>query len=130
MAKKLSSFSTGKPQDEGGPQYLVGDHRETGNGDLEFSQSAGYGGSKFFFVEDCYINNTRGNHSPDGGMDATIGAKFVVRHCHLFNVEILCHGTELNRWRRGRAQEIYNNDYHWSYDTTMERHPIRLVNRP
>ena len=43
-----------------------------------------------------------------------------MRHCHLFNVEILCHGTEADRGRGGRAQEIYNNDYHWSYLTTMD----------
>ena len=90
------------------------------NGDVEFSQPAGYGTSRFFFFEDCYINNTRGNHSADGGFDAKRGGKYVVRHCHLFNVEILCHGTENDRFRGGRAQELYNNDYHWSYLTTMD----------
>ena len=97
-----------------------GVYNGTGEGDLEFTQPAGYGGSKFFFVEDCYINNTRGNHSADGGFDAHGGGKYVVRHCHLFNVEILCHMTRPNRWRGGRAQELYNNDYHWSYTTTMD----------
>ena len=43
-----------------------------------------------------------------------------MRHCHLFDVEILCHGTESGRFRGGRAQEIYNNDYHWTYLTTMD----------
>jgi hypothetical protein len=92
----------------------------TGYGDLEFSRSADYGSNKFFFFEDCYINNTNGGFSASGGMDAGHAGKFVVRHCHLFNVEILCHGTESDRYRGGRAQEIYNNDYHWSYLTTMD----------
>src|SRR5206468_5007147 len=88
--------------------------------DLEFTQPAGFGGSKFFFIEDCYISNTIGNFDNSAGIDATIGGKYVVRHCHLFNFISLCHGTELNRWRGGRAQEIYDNDYHWSYQTTMD----------
>jgi hypothetical protein len=92
----------------------------TGYGDLEFSQTAGYGGSKFFFMEDCYINNTAGNFTASGGWDAAWGGKYVVRHCHLFNVEILCHGTEAGRYRGGRAYELYNNEYHWSYQTTMD----------
>jgi hypothetical protein len=92
----------------------------TGYGDLEFSRPAGYGGSQFFFFEDCYINNTPGRFTGSGGVDAAHGGKFVMRHCHLFNVEILCHGTEADRGRGGRAQEIYNNDYHWSYLTTMD----------
>jgi len=93
----------------------------TGFGDLEFAQPAGYGSSDFFFIEDCWIDNsTGGDFSGNGGVDGAIGCKFVVRHCHLFNVEILAHGTELSRDRGGRAQEIYNNDYHWNYTTTLD----------
>ena len=92
----------------------------TGFGDLEFSQPAGYGGPDFFFVEDCYINNPLGDFSANGGMDAQRGGKYVVRYCHLFNIEILNHGTEESRLRGGRAQELYNNDYYWSYETTMD----------
>ena len=92
----------------------------TGYGDLEFSQPANYGSGNFFFFEDNYINNTGGPFSAQGGNDAGWGGRFVVRHCHLFDVEILCHGTELDRHRGGRAQEIYNNDYHWSYTTHMD----------
>jgi hypothetical protein len=92
----------------------------TGYGDLEFSQPAGWGSNKFFFMEDCYINNTAGPNTASGGWDAWHGGKFVVRYCKLFNVEILCHGTEDGRDRGGRAQEIYNNEYHWDHTTTLD----------
>jgi hypothetical protein len=90
------------------------------NGDVEFSQPAGYGGDRFFFFEDWYINNWGHLFSTGGGFDGGHGAKFVLRHCHFYDVKILCHGTEGARNRGGRAQEIYNNDYHWSYFTTMD----------
>jgi hypothetical protein len=48
----------------------------TSNGDLEFAQTAGYGGAKFFFVEDCYMNNTRGNFSGDGGTATCLTPRF------------------------------------------------------
>jgi hypothetical protein len=89
-------------------------------GDPAFNQPAGYGGPNFFFIEDWYINNTAGPNTASGGFDALNGGKYVVRHCKLFDVEILCHGTEDGRSRGGRAQEIYNNEYHWSYSTKMD----------
>jgi len=92
-----------------------------GYGDEVWAQPAGYGGPNFFFFEDWYVNNNVGGpFSASGGWDALIGGKFVIRHCHLYDVEILCHGTEGMRQRGGRAQEIYNNDYHWSYSTGMD----------
>jgi hypothetical protein len=92
----------------------------TGYGDLEFAQPADYGSNKFFFFEDCYINNAYEGGSASGGVDALRGARFVVRHCHLYNVVTLCHGTENDRSRGGRAQEIYGNDFHWSYRITLD----------
>src|SRR5215475_1229940 len=93
-------------------------------GDTQFAQPAGYGGADFFFFEDWYISNYQnGSRSASGGWDARGGAKYVVRYCHLYDVEILDHGTEVGRWRSGRAQEIYNNDYHWSAEqgpTTLD----------
>ena len=92
-----------------------------GYGDEVWAQPAGYGGPDFFFFEDWYVNNNLGGpFSASGGWDANTGGKFVIRHCHLYDVEILCHGTEGQRERGGRAQEIYNNDYHWSYLTGMD----------
>jgi hypothetical protein len=85
-------------------------------GDVEWSQPAGYGGPNFLFVEDNYLNNDSGAHFSAGyGWDAIRGSKVVFRHNHLFNIEILCHGQEGDRNRGGRAQEIYDNDYHADY---------------
>ena len=84
-------------------------------GDENWAQPAGYGGPDFFFFEDWYINNTQnGVFSASGGIDSHNGGKYVLRHSHLFNAEILNHGTEGGRGRSGRAVELYNNDYHWS----------------
>jgi hypothetical protein len=91
------------------------------HGDVPFSQPAGYGGPDFFFFEDWYVNNTAGPFTASGGWDCNVGGKYVVRHCHLYDVEILAHSTgALGRDRGGRAQELYNNDYHWSYLTKMD----------
>ena len=92
-----------------------------GYGDLEWTQTAGYGSSHFFFIEDCYINNGAPTYyTPDGGVNAQAGGRYVVRYCHLFSIALLNHGTEEDRRRGGRAVEIYNNDYHWAFALTMD----------
>ncbi len=104
-----------------GQQKVFNGAGSEGYGDEVWSQPAGYGGPDFFFFEDWYCDNSTGApFSANGGWDANTGGKFVIRHCHLYNVEILGHGTEGSRARGGRAQEIYNNDYHWSYLTGMD----------
>jgi len=90
-------------------------------GDQSYAQPAGYGGPNFFFFEDWYVNNRGGPNSAGGGWDCNQGGKYVVRHSHLFDTEILAHSTgTFGRGRGGRAQELYNNDYHWSYYQTMD----------
>jgi hypothetical protein len=92
-----------------------------GYGDAAFTQSANYGSRDFMFFENWWINNWHnGPTSASGGWDARYGAAYVIRYSHLYNVEILCHGTEDGRARGGRAMEIYNNDYHWSGVTSMD----------
>jgi hypothetical protein len=92
-----------------------------GYGDEVWAQPPGYGGPNFFFFEDWYVDNSTGSpFSANGGWDCNVGGKYVVRHCHLYNVEILVHGTGPGRTRGGRAQELYNNDYHWSYLTGLD----------
>jgi hypothetical protein len=104
-----------------GQQKVFNGAGSEGYGDEVWAQPAGYGGPDFFFFEDWYADNSGGApFSANGGWDANIGGKFIIRHCHLYNIEILCHGTEGGRTRGGRAQEIYNNDYHWSYLTGMD----------
>jgi hypothetical protein len=84
-------------------------------GDQVWAQPAGYGGPNFFFFEDWFINNTiNGPNSASAGIDSHRGAKFVIRHCHIYDAQFLDHGTESGRGRSGRAQEYYNNDYHYS----------------
>jgi|GEM_PF-855241 len=93
----------------------------TGYGDQEFAQSADYGSNKFWFFEDCYLNNAAG-YVASAGVDSWHGGKYVVRHCYLNNAELLNHGTEDGRYRGGRAVEIYNNEYHWdwTHGTTLD----------
>ena len=90
-------------------------------GDIEWSQPSGFGTDDFWFIEDCWVNNDTGAiFSATQGWDANRGSKYVVRYSILFNVEILCHGPEGDRERGGRAQEIYNCEYHWDHSTNMD----------
>jgi hypothetical protein len=90
-------------------------------GDQAFAQPAGYGGPDFFFFEDWYANNTSGPFSAGGGWDSNEGGKYCIRHSKLFDVEILMHATgTMGRSRGGRAEELYNNEFHWSYYKTMD----------
>jgi hypothetical protein len=75
-----------------------------GRGDVEFSQPIGFGGEKFWFMEDCYLNNNLGGFgSASCGWDSSWGGKYVVRYCKLFDIELLNHGTEDSRDRGGRV---------------------------
>ena len=75
-----------------------------GNGDIPFTQTAGFGPSDFWFMEDCYIDNSAaGQSSGSGGWDSNRGGKYVVRHCKWFNVTLLCHGTEGSQGSRRKG---------------------------
>ncbi len=50
--------------------------------------------------------------------DGDLGSRYVVRYNHLYDVILASHGTEFGRYRGGRAQEVYNNDFHWTSSTT------------
>jgi hypothetical protein len=92
-----------------------------GFGDEVFAQPAGYGGPDFFFFEDWYADNRNSApFSAAGGWDANNGGKYVVRHSQLWNIEILCHGTEGSREHGGRAYEIYNCAFHFNYYTGLD----------
>jgi hypothetical protein len=83
-------------------------------GDVPWTQPANFGSEKFVFVEDNCINNTSGNEFA-GTIDTRQGGRVCFRHNHLYNVGIGSHGTEIGRYRGGRAYELYNNDHHWTF---------------
>jgi len=79
-------------------------------GNPAWAQPTDSGGPTFFFVEDNYV--THSTTKMHGALtDGARGAKFVVRHNHLYNLHLTVHGTE-GVPRGGRAMEIYNNDFH------------------
>jgi hypothetical protein len=80
------------------------------NGDGSWAAPTGFGSSQFLFIEDCSFSH--GQQSLRDVTDAYAGARFVVRHCAIFNGGPHNHGTEsTGRTRGSRAMEVYNNTY-------------------
>jgi hypothetical protein len=91
----------------------MGDYGGQQNGDGAFAEAAGFGGPKFFFIEDNYIYYPTWDHGGGGGIDALYGGKYVFRHNRMFNATTLGHSTgTVPRARGVRAQEVYNNEWH------------------
>jgi hypothetical protein len=94
-------------------QYYNGfDH-----GDGTFNEPAGFGGPKFFFIENNYVfpsTNLLG-----GGSDCTHGGKLCWRYNECFNVGMVGHGTSrtFEDGRGGRAYEDYENKIHNTWQT-------------
>jgi len=85
-------------------------------GDGVWAQQAGYGGPEFFFIEDNYIYVDSFGGGAAGAVDAFFGGKYVFRHNRVWNSVTLGHSTA-STWQRGRgvrAQEVYNNEYHFT----------------
>jgi len=82
-------------------------------GDVPWAEPAYYGSEKFVFVEDNCFNNTRG--VTNGGMDNFVGARYVFRHNHVYDMDVQTHGTEIGRDHGSRCLEVYNNDFHWTF---------------
>jgi hypothetical protein len=81
-------------------------------GNTSWSQPTAWGSADFFYIEDNYSKSP--NSGAGSGTDFTdgdSGMKVVVRHNHLYNLDIVNHGTE-GATRGGRAIEIYGNDVH------------------
>ena len=77
-------------------------------GDSLFEVSAGYGGPKWLFIEDNYMN---------GGTDIHAGGKICARHNIITNNNSFgSHGTArtLPNARGGRAYEVYNNEFRYT----------------
>jgi hypothetical protein len=100
-----------------------GPGRDSGDeGDSAFEEAVGFGGPKFFFVEDNWIKH---------GGDIVWGGKSCFRYNHvhgettlgppapgiIVGAVLVCHGTgRQGNGRGGRAYEVYNNDFHWNTD--------------
>jgi hypothetical protein len=84
-------------------------------GDGSWAEPAYYGSEKFIFIEDNCINNTSGNDYA-GAIDDDQGGRWVLRYNHFYDAVPASHGTEIGRYRGGRAREVYSNDFHWTRD--------------
>jgi hypothetical protein len=102
---------------QNGPGRFNGDQ-----GDSAFEEPVGFGGSKFFFVENNWLKH---------GGDIVWGGKSCFRFNHLHGettlgppnpgivvgAVLVCHGTgRQGSGRGGRAYEVYGNDFHWDTD--------------
>jgi len=90
-----------------------------GEGDISWTQTAGFGGSSYVFVENNWMEynfstGSGGNviHNAEGN-DCDRGGKFVWRYNYMYNIWLQTHGTGSGdgRLRGCRAAELYNNTY-------------------
>jgi hypothetical protein len=92
-----------------------------GFGDGSWAAPTNFGSQGFFFIEDNYIKNVTGTtafpnwNQGAGNLDGTFGGRFVFRHNHCYDTQVLNHGTFGGRQRGIRAIEIYNNDFHYTH---------------
>jgi hypothetical protein len=101
---------------EGNSQCLIvkhpGYHNGAGLGDESWADYPYFGTRNFFFFED---NSVYGNGivTTSGASDASVGARYVIRHNYWENANFGWHGTE-GRARGTRAVEVYNNTSYWT----------------
>jgi hypothetical protein len=101
---------------EGNSQCLyvrhTGYNNGAGLGHESWADYPYFGTRNFFFFED---NSVYGNGiaPTSGASDATVGARFVIRHNYWENARPGWHGTE-GRDRGTRAVEVYNNTSYWT----------------
>lgn len=79
-------------------------------GDQNWADFTNWGGSNFFFMEDCQIDNDDPAIETAGNTDAEDGARYVMRYCIVNNAKANDHGTE-TRSRSVRAVEVYKNRF-------------------
>jgi hypothetical protein len=89
-----------------------------GNG--SWATPTNLGSEKFFFIEDNYIKNVTSPWDQRGGnVDSTWGGRYVFRHNHCYETQLLNHGTLGGIFRGCRAREIYANDFHYAHAHAM-----------
>src|SRR5262249_10697646 len=94
-------------------KFLNGDYPY---GDKQWNKPANFNSDEWLFVEDSAFHMDAPTPFSAGyGFDGHRGGKLWIRHCHLYGIEILCHGTESGRERGGRAIVQSDNDMHWPY---------------
>jgi hypothetical protein len=83
-----------------------------GQGHESWADYPYFGTRDFFFFED---NSVYGNGTvpTSGASDASVGARFVIRHNYWENARPGWHGTE-GASRGARAMEVYNNTSNWT----------------
>jgi hypothetical protein len=97
-------------------------------GDGSWAEDPYFGSYQFVFLEDNCFNNSTTN-GDDGGTDAKNGARVVIRHNFFNNAVPTTHGTEAQRPRGTRVEEIYNNivNYTFNYPGNQLRSGALLV---
>jgi len=80
--------------------------------DGSWEDTSHFGSSSFFFAEDCTFINPS-NTVSTAAIDATQGARWIVRNCVVSNMFLSNHGTESGGLERGpRACEVYGNTFY------------------
>lgn len=84
-----------------------------GEGNGAWADYPWLGTDKFVFVEDTTIFGSLGEGG-SGNVDASGGARFVIRHNYFSQATVAAHGTADNAAGRGtRCAEVYNNIFDW-----------------
>ena len=84
-----------------------------GDGNGAWADYPWLGTDKFVFVEDTTIFGGV-EEGVSGNVDASGGARFVIRHTYFSQSTVAAHGTADNAAGRGtRCAEVYNNIFDW-----------------
>jgi hypothetical protein len=86
-------------------------------GDGSWADAPYWGSEKFLFIEDNTFNNLGGRQT-NGNIDAKNGARYVARYNNFNNCMPNSHGTEGGPNTGVRAMEIYNNHFHWTFQSS------------
>jgi hypothetical protein len=86
-------------------------------GEGSWTEPPDFGSDRFLFIEDNTFNNF-GEKQTNGNIDAKNGARYVARYNNFHNCMPNSHGTEGGPPTGLRAVEIYNNRFHWTFQSS------------